>query len=758
MEFDLSGLNEEQIKPVLDTEGAVLVTAGAGSGKTRLLTHRIAHLIKNKGVRPYNILAITFTNKAAGEMRERLSTMLKEDAGDLWVFTFHALCVRVLRRFITLLGGYTPSFSIYGEDEKEHLIKRILKGMEVDASEHKSIICAISDAKSYGQSPDEYGKIYSWRDDVDTVVRAYAEYEKELKKANALDYDDLLIKAHTLLKGCSEAREYYQKKFHYIHVDEFQDTNKVQYDIVKLLAGGYGNVFVVGDEDQSIYGWRGANFRNIFDFTSDFKCRVYKLEQNYRSTKKILALANKIIVNNKSRLDKRLWTQNEDGADVKYYPAASDRAEADFVIGTIKRLCEDAGCKYSDFAVLMRINALSRAFEERMLQYGIPHKVYGGFKFYDRKEVKDLLAYLKIIGNHSDDEAILRVINFPKRGIGDGTVAQLQNYAKLTGQRLYDVIYGLDTNLELPMAVIKKASSFSTVLKCMDKAYRQGVSLFDLVCYIIKLIGLREYYAEDTEENAARKENIRELAHSVEQFQNANPDMGLDEYLQQISLYSDTDDMDDSDCVTLATVHSAKGLEFDTVFVVGLEEEIFPSSRADDGESDKEEERRLMYVAVTRAKKRLYLSMAKTRFRFGEQKYCLPSCFLREGGFVDDDALVRRARSSDYDGYAYRGYGGARSYQSSYGPGYNAEEIPLSGGGEHKEYKLDFSKKTSSVETSQVKDFSRFRLGVKVRHKKFGEGEIVKVIESGNAAVEVLFPGVGKLMLLLAYAPLEIVE
>ncbi len=759
MNFDLTGLNDEQMKPVLDTEGAVLVTAGAGSGKTRLLTHRIAHLIRNKSVSSYNILAITFTNKAAGEMKERLERMLGADASGLWVFTFHALCVRILRKFISAhFPEYTSSFSIYGEDEKERLVKRILKEDEVDDTAVKDIISALSNAKSNGHSPEEYKEIYAWRDDIDLIVKVYKKYEDALKKSNALDYDDLLIKAYKLLRAKAEVREYYQEKFRYIHVDEFQDTNTVQYDIVKILSGKHGNILAVGDEDQSIYGWRGANFRNIFNFTTDFKCKIYKLEQNYRSTKKILKVANTIISNNKTRLEKTLWTDNEDGEEVKFFPANSDREEADFVISTIRRLHDDEGVNYSDFAVLMRINALSRVFEERLIQYGVPHKIFGGFKFYDRKEVKDLLAYLKIICNHNDEDAILRVINFPKRGIGDGTVRQIRNYALVTGQSFYEVLYDIENNKDLPTAVINKAKAFGTVLKCMDNAYNQGITLFALVRYIIKLIGLKEYYAEDTDENEARRANIRELAHSIEQFENANPDLGLDEYLQQISLYSDLDEMDESDCVTLATVHSAKGLEFKNVFVVGLEEGIFPSSRADESDGEKEEERRLMYVAVTRAEKRLYLSMARTRFRFGEQQFCLPSCFLREGGFIAEESVPRRSGATEYDsGYRYGRYGGERSYQNSFGSKYNSEEVPLSGGST-KNYNLDFTKKKQSENSLAKKNYADYEVGVKIRHKKFGEGEIVGVTLSGSASIEVSFPNVGKLKLILDYAPIEIVK
>ena len=441
---------------------------------------------------------------------------------------------------------------------------------------------------------------------------------------------------------------------------------------------------------------------------------------------------------------------------MKYYAARSDGDEADFVVQTIHNLKKTYNYKLSDFAILMRINALSRTFEERFMLYGVPHKIYGGFKFYERKEVKDILAYLKIIGNHNDNEAIARVINFPKRGIGDGTVQQLLNYANVNGTTLYDVIFGLDKNEDLPAGVIKKVLPFTNVLQCIDNAYnayKSGGTLFDLTCYIIRAGGFREFYAENTEENEARKNNIRELAHGIEQFEQANLSAGLDEYLQQISLYSDLDEMDEAgDCVNIATIHSAKGLEFKVVFVVGLEDGIFPDSRKAESKGEMEEERRLMYVAVTRAKERLYLTRAKSRFRFGERKDAMPSEFLRESGFEDE-----KPKESAYSHYSgrYDSYRGERSY-SSYGDSYNREEVPVYSS-QPKEKKTVTTKITAPEKKPQ-KDLSKFGAGCKVRHKKFGEGTVVSLDASGEPYVEVEFNGIGKLKLLLAYAPLEPIE
>lgn len=753
MSFSLNSLNEEQYNAVTQTEGAVLVTAGAGSGKTRVLTTRIAHILCELNVKPYEVLAITFTNKAANEMRSRLYEM-GAPAKDVWGFTFHGFCLKILRKFIDKLPNYNSNFSIFAEQEREHCIKRIVKELDLDDQEIKNLIYNISRAKSWGIEPFDFKTQYNYIDNVDTVACVYEAYNKELQKQNALDFDDLLIKALYLLKNDEEVRTYYQTKFKYIHVDEFQDTNSVQYEMLKIIAAKNKNIFVVGDEDQSIYSWRGAVINILSDFINTYNPRIYKLEQNYRSTKKILTLANKIIANNTERLDKRLWTENADGADVKYYAARSDGDEADFVVQTIYNLKKTYNYKLSDFAILMRINALSRTFEERFMQYGVPHKLYGGFKFYERKEVKDILAYLKIIGNHNDNEAIARVINFPKRGIGDGTVQQLMNYAEVNGKSLYDVIFTLDKNEDLPTGVIKKVLPFTNVLQCIDNAYKTGCSLFDLTCYIIRAGGFKEFYAENTEDNEARKNNIRELAHGIEQFEQANPTAGLDEYLQQISLYSDLDEMDEAgDCVSIATIHSAKGLEFKVVFVVGLEDGIFPDSRRAEDKGEKEEERRLMYVAITRAKERLYLTRAKSRFRFGERKDAMPSEFLREAGFEDE-----KPKESAYSHYSgrYDSYRGERSY-SSYGSSYNSEEVPVYTPQPKVNTKPVVTKITAPEKKPQ-KDLSKFAAGCRVKHKKFGVGTVVNLDTSGEPFAEVEFDGIGRLKLLLAYAPLEPLE
>lgn len=764
MNFDLSTLNKEQLAPVLDTEGAVLVTAGAGSGKTRLLTHRIAYIIAEGKAERYNILAITFTNKAANEMRERLSKMV-DRADEIWIFTFHALCVRILRKFIGKIEGFNSNFSIYGENEKSNAVKRILKdfsekGKIGDVSDYeKNVICGISKAKEQGLTPDEYLAVNKFMKDIDVIYEAYKEYEIAKKNANALDYDDLLLYARDLLKNDAEAREYYQKKFKYIHIDEFQDTNAVQYEIAALLAGGYGNIFAVGDEDQSIYGWRGADFRNIFNFQKDFNCKVYKLEQNYRSTQNILDVANKVIANNTTRLDKVLWTSNEKGAEVECYRAKTDREEVNYVIKNIARQMQLNNYSYSDFAILMRVNSLSRPFEESLLAYNVPYRVYGGFKFYERKEIKDILAYMKLMVNPSDIEALLRIVNFPKRGIGDATVGQLMNYSAVTGTSLYDTIVGADKNEDLPVKITKKLSNLSETLKCFENAHDTGASVAQLGKYIVKVLNLKEYYGGDDDENVNRRMNIKELLSGMEEFDKNNGGT-LEDYLQSISLYSDTDEEDDASSVTISTVHSAKGLEFKVVFIVGAEEGIFPAaSRADEGD-DIEEERRLMYVAVTRAMEKLYITYTDSRFRFNKVNASTPSRFLQEAGFKIEKPREQTEQRSSYGGYgSYGGYSkdysrnnvyrGERSYSKTSDDRYNREEMPV--------YSSYGAPKASKP--TEKKDFSKFSEGARVVHKKFGYGTITAIKGSGdNAYAEVFFDNLGKLNLMLAYAPLEIVD
>lgn len=673
----------------------------------------------------------------------------------LWVFTFHALCVRILRKYIDKIG-FKSNFTIYAEQEKNSLIKKILKEKginEDDGLSSSEIADAISDAKTENVSPEVYGQINSFKHGAGIIAEVYDEYNKALKRNNALDYDDLLNFAYKLLSEDAEVREYYADKFRYIHIDEFQDTNTVQYEIVKLLASKWGNIFAVGDEDQSIYGWRGANYKNLFAFQRDFEgATTYKLQQNYRSTKRIIALANKVIKNNTQRLDKNLWTENEEGSNVVFYCAGSDKDEAQYVITVMSSLMTNYGYKKSDFALLMRINALTRTFEEKFIQYGVAHKIFGGFKFFDRKEIKDVLAYLKLLNNHEDEESLLRIANFPKRGIGDATLAQTINYARVENLSLFDVIVNIEQNQDLPNSVIKKITPLATVLRCLINAVEQNLKPSMLTKYTCKVAGIKAVYEEDTEENAEHRMNIKELVHSMEEFEKDNPDANLSDYLQNVSLYSDTDEMDEeSDYVTLATIHSAKGLEFKVVFLVGMDEGIFPSSRSVDENDKLEEERRLLYVAITRARERLYVTRAKTRFKFGSTEYCMPSRFLPEMGF--DQQKKQEGKSSFYNSYGKERY--ERSYsKTSYNSAYNTDEVPSYDSGYSTSPKLNIPQKT--VAKTGRKDVSKFVEGARVRHTKFGEGVITKVVKTGEVCVKVKF-ATCEIMLMLNYAPLEII-
>ncbi len=643
----LEKLNEEQIKPVLQTEGAVLVLAGAGSGKTRVLTSRIAHLIEDKGVPAEAILAITFTNKAANEMKERLSKIV--DISRSWVCTIHSMCVRILRMYAGEIG-ISANFSIYSETERNNIIKKSFQECDFDDEKLlKDVKYHIANAKMLGYEPERYANEYAYEREIDEIIKVYTRYQKHLKENNALDFDDLLNETRLLLRKNEEAREYLSGRFRYILVDEFQDTNAVQYEIVKLLAHSHGNLFVVGDDDQSIYGWRGAKIENILHFEKDFKgAKVFKLERNYRSTKRILRLANTVIKNNGRRKDKTLWTENAEGDEVKVYEAEEESGEARYIAHTIAGLVS-RGYSYSDFAVLMRLNALTRSLEQEFTADGIPFKVFGGFKFFERKEIKDLLAYLRLVNNPFDSEAAVRIINFPKRGIGAKTVEALQNYAFEQELSVYDALLDLD-EIGFSPATKQKLTDFRGLVKTwiLDS---QEMPVNELVKKIVEDTAMREAYADDSDESINKRANIEEFIQSVEEYCRLNKGATLTDYLNQVTLSSDTDEMDDSNYVTLATIHSVKGLEFTCVFVCGMEENILPVSRAIDNDEDMEEERRLTYVAITRAKERLYFTRSKSRYLYGKREPTARSRFLKE--LAGELNLPKETRPSfmGYDSY-----------------------------------------------------------------------------------------------------------
>ena len=798
----LSSLNEEQLKPVLETEGAVLVLAGAGSGKTRVLTSRIAYLVEEKRVPAEAILAITFTNKAANEMKERLGKII--DVSRSWVCTIHSMCVRILRMYAEE-AGIGANFSIYSEVERNNIIKKSFQECDFDDEKLlKSVKYHIANAKTQGFDPDRYMEEYAGEYQIEDIVKVYRRYQKHLRENNALDFDDLLNETRNLLKTNEDARNYLGGRFRYILVDEFQDTNAVQYEIVKYLASVHGNLFAVGDDDQSIYGWRGAKIENILHFERDFKgAKVFKLERNYRSTKTILRLANTVIKNNGHRKDKTLWTENDEGAPAKVYEADEESGEARYIAQTIAGLLRQ-GYQYSDFAILMRLNALTRSFEQEFTGDGIPYKVFGGFKFFERKEIKDLLAYLRLINNPFDSEAALRIINFPKRGIGARTVDALQDYAFQNESSVYDALLDID-EIGFTGATREKLVGFRDLVKTWI-IESQDMPVNELVKKIIDDTRMREAYADDSDESINKRANIDEFINSVEEHCRLNPGVSLTDYLNQVTLSSDTDDMDDGNYVTLATVHAVKGLEFRCVFVCGLEENILPVSRALENDDDMEEERRLMYVAITRAKQRLYMTRSKSRYLYGRREPTARSRFLKELSSVVELPKEMRRLSYGYDGYddpesyGNSAYGGGRYSESEYGGrrtsfgggygGYNKgysdgarsnsgiTRSAWNGGG-------NYSSTTSYGSTSYAnrntgaqknggfvyggvgkatspatggKDVSGFRIGVRVRHPKFGVGTIVGARGvGGNMILDIAFEGIGIKQLSASLAPLTVI-
>ncbi len=745
----MNELNEEQRLAVSDTEGYVLVFAGAGSGKTRVLTSRIAHLVNDKGVSPDSILAITFTNKAADEMKDRLSRMI-DGVGYMWVSTIHSMCVRILRNSIGRMRGYNQNFSIYSEVDKTNVLKRIINGMELDVDKYlKNAKYFISDCKNNDIGPDQF-KLRTDVKDIGVYTQIFIAYEEELHKSNALDFDDLLVKTYHLLDEDEEVLNYYANKFKYIHIDEFQDTNAIQMEIASLLCSVHKNLFVVGDDDQSIYSWRGAEIKNILDFEKTFpNAKVHKLEQNYRSTKNILELANTIIASNTERKKKRLWTDNPEGEKVEVKIAQNENEEAEFVAFRIKQLIAK-GAKPSDFAVLMRINALSRAYEQEFAKYNIPFKVYGGFKFFERKEIKDITAYMRLIVNPLDNESILRIINTPKRGIGDKTVETLINYAKEYDLSIFDGIVDAD-RLPLSAGAKNKLDQFrkiitSLMVECSQKPLTE---IFDTV---IEKTNFMSQFEVKSEENYSKTMNVNEYQNAIEEFAKLNPNATLAEYLNSITLSSDTDEIEEGNYVSVATIHAVKGLEFPYVFIAGLDETVFPISRATEGESDLEEERRLMYVAITRAERKLFLTRAESRFLYGNRQFTAQSRFLTE---LAPLLGLKQPRSFAYNSYQDRRETyGRRDYDSGY---QSDQPVPSNNLG----YSSNAAKNFSQGSRPQPKntDTSGYKAGVKVFHQKFGIGFVITTKGEGkNLVVDVAFPGIGVKSLAVAYAPLKKID
>ncbi|MBO5394982.1 MAG: UvrD-helicase domain-containing protein [Clostridia bacterium] len=744
MNYDLSTLNEQQLAPLLVTEGAVLVTAGAGSGKTRLLTHRVAYLIKEKNVSPYNILAITFTNKAAGEMKERIAGMV-DGAANVWISTFHSMCAKILRMDIASMPPFTKDFSIYSENDSEKVLKEVCAARGGDDKLKKLVGFHLSNWKNGVMSLGDYLLINKNAEEIEKVGACINDYQKRLEKNNALDFDDLLCKTYQLFKTCPQVLAYYANRFQYILVDEFQDTNAIQYELVKLLASVHGNVFAVGDEDQCIYSWRGANFKNIFNFKNDFDgAQVFKLEQNYRSSPEIIAVANNVIKNNTTRLNKNMYTTREKGQVPQIYNAYDERDEALYVAQNISKLVAQ-GYHYDDMAVLMRMNALSRSFEEAFLSYNIPHRIFGGFKFYERVEIRNLIAYLRLFVNPKDDVSFARIINIPKRGIGDGTLAKLQAIE----QKRSLLENCLSRELEYESALYKK---FQPFIEAYNKVAAIPQSpLADFVEEMIKIFNIRSAYNPKDEEDLNRLMNIEQFISSVKEYSALNPEASLGDFLENITLSSENDEIGQGGAVTIATVHAVKGLEFKVVFIIGLEDGIFPLSRSMNSSAELEEERRLMYVAITRAEEVLHLTQCSRRYLYGGSQYQMPSRFCRELGLLsvqekkNSSPSLNRFTSNAFGNSAAGSYGGLGSTYT-----HSESEKP-------KKFSAMNFVKEEKKEEKPARDISVYHVGQKVSHPKYGEGEIVDITPDGLVG-DIIFEDFGKKSLMLELAPLEIID
>lgn len=631
----LAGLNDKQKEAVLHFEGPLLILAGAGSGKTRVLTHRIAYLIEEHQVLPYHILALTFTNKAANEMRERVNNIIEYGAGSIWVSTFHSTCVRILRRFIDHLG-YDNAFTIYDSDDQKSLMKDICKQLNIDTKKYKerTFLNAISSAKDELKTPEQYADEVAKEYNKKIFGRVYKEYQKRLKQNNALDFDDLIMLTVQLFRQNAEILNHYQERFPFILVDEYQDTNTAQFTLLSLLASRYQNLCVVGDDDQSIYRFRGANIHNILNFEKIFPAtKVIRLEQNYRSTKNILAAASGVIKHNSMRKEKTLWTTAEAGAPISYGRYDNEYEEAQGIAADIHRQVKD-GMSYSDFAILYRTNAQSRVFEEKLIYEGIPYRIIGAVNFYARKEIKDILCYLKTINNSADDIAIKRIINIPRRGIGQTTIGRISDYAFSQEMPFYEALRRVDEIPGCNRASAKIHSFVSLIEHFRMKLRGEMYSLEDMTQELLDVTGyVRELEAEDTDEANGRIENIESLMNKIVQYEEDNNGGTLNDLLEDIALVADIDTVsDDAEQVLLMTLHSAKGLEFPNVYICGMEETIFPGASAvfGDDPSELEEERRLCYVGITRAMKKLTLTSANQRMRNGEMNFNRPSRFINE--------------------------------------------------------------------------------------------------------------------------------
>ena len=770
----LEGLNDRQREGVVTTEGPVLILAGAGSGKTRVLTYRTAYLIERSGVQPYNIMAITFTNKAANEMKERISTLTGTDG--VWVSTFHSACVRILRRFADKIG-YDNHFTIYDSDDSKTLMKHIIKDMNLDTKKfkEKTFLNEISSAKNELINEVDYADRFAGDYAKKITGRVYLEYESRLRANNAFDFDDLIMKTVELFKTSPDVLNNYQERLHYVMVDEYQDTNTAQFELIRLLSGGRKNLCVVGDDDQSIYKFRGANIYNILNFEKHFpNAKVIKLEQNYRSTQVILDAANDVITNNKGRKNKTLWTEEKGGDKITFRQFDSAYEEAQFISFDIKSKAMGGTFSYKDDAILYRTNAQSRILEEKLMQENIPYKIIGGVNFYSRLEVKDILAYLKVIDNGADEIAVRRIINVPKRGIGATTLGKISVFAGENGMNFYEALENADKISSIGKAALK-IQEFTKLIN-LFRMEEKSMSVPELIRLVLELTGYEaELKAENTEEAQARIENLEELYAKAVTYRDMTEEPTLSGFLEDVALVADIDSIDeDSEYVVLMTLHSAKGLEFPNVYMAGMEDGLFPGymtiTAGDDGE-DMEEERRLCYVGITRAKKHLTMTAAKMRMVRGDMQYSSVSRFVKEipEHLVDGTTYDPSISSSGRSGYSDSGdiFGG-RSVKTDYGTGYTAKASYGSGYSGRSDYGSGFSettgtgsKKKSAVKaptygTCIQRSNLEYNTGDRVSHRKFGEGTVTD-ISNGKRDYEVTveFDSFGQKKMLASFAKLE---
>ena len=744
-------LNKEQYEGATTINGQVLILAGAGSGKTRVLTHRMAHMIEDLGIAPYNILAITFTNKAAKEMKDRVIALIGERAENMWISTFHSTCVRILRREIDKIG-YKSSFTIYDSSDQKTLVKECMKALSINDKDitEQEIMSKIGKAKDSMKTPRNFMLENESNFREKKIADVYEMYQKRLKENNALDFDDLIFKTVELFKNNPDVLEFYQNKFKYIMVDEYQDTNGAQYELVKLLAAKYKNICVVGDDDQCIYQWRGADIQNILDFEKDYPgAKVIKLEQNYRSKGNILNAANVVIVNNANRKSKVLRTEQEAGNKIKIYRAYADSDEGDFVGKQICEIKEKQNKHYNDFAILYRTNAQSRIFEESLRRKGIPYKIVGGTKFYDRKEIKDILAYLKVLINPQDDVSIRRIINVPKRSIGDATVNKVKEFAANFELNMWDALCEVRT---IPTLTARNVSTIESFVSLMENLMilSETVPVSVLIESILKDTGYMKQLQDSNEiEDKSRIENLKELVSDAVDFEKSSEDKSLSAYLEKVSLVQDTDKIEENDdTVVLMTVHSAKGLEFPVVFMVGMENGIFPGNASFEKESEMEESRRLCYVGITRAKETLFMTSAEIRRVFGRTVAYPQSDFINEikpelKEYVSSEKANIKARNSFTQNSSYNNPHSLRNSLRGTGNSIanNSEVNPISGNTD-----------------SQYMTNNEATLGRKVVHDKFGVGTIVAVQESnGDKKLTVAFDKQGVKSLLLSFARLKMI-